>query len=609
MYTLSRMILILALIGYSFCVVMVSMWSGGFVYIGIVIVLLVCFTRRKPGNYTAYGTARWATFDDLKYAGMLGARRGPIIGRITNDSKPSFRKAQGDLFSFRVSSKEACEQFFDAIRFFRPPRQDSSLVRLPNAVHTAFFAPTGVGKGVSCVIPFLLTSHESAVVVDFKGELFLKTAEHRRRAFGHKIIVLDPYKAVSQNPDSFNPVEFIHRDSPTAIDEVRDLAEAVVIRTGQEREPHWTDSAEAWIGALTALVVYYAEFGDRSLQTVRTLLTNPTKLEMALKLMCSSDAWGGMLARMGGQLSQFKDRELSSTLTTTNRFLRFLDTLAIAANTQTSSFNPADLLGGRMTIYLVLPPEHMRSASPLLRLWIGSLLRAVVRGGLQEWNLVNFILDEASSLGNLQSLDDAVDKYRSYGVRLQFFYQSLGQLKKCFPDGQEQTLLSNVTTVFFGVNDLQTAEYVSNRLGESTIVVTSGGTSSGTSRQSSSNNGGSSTSYSSNETSNWSQLGRRLLKPDEVLGLSPRIAICFTPGISPIWTTLVRYYEKSFVIRQPGLWARFLAAMRVLVKSAVLLFVAYWFTTLILEKCKDNRPLGELSSNIQQQVPYDRYGD
>ncbi|MGY2499073.1 type IV secretory system conjugative DNA transfer family protein, partial [Klebsiella pneumoniae] len=93
--------------------------------------------------------------------------------------------AQRDLFNPIVSSKEACEQFFDAIRFFRRPRQTNELVRLSNAVHTAVFAPTGVGKGVSCVLPFLLTTRESAVVIDFKGELFEKTAEHRRRNFGH----------------------------------------------------------------------------------------------------------------------------------------------------------------------------------------------------------------------------------------------------------------------------------------------------------------------------------------------------------------------------------------------------------------------------------------
>ena len=91
-----------------------------------------------------------------------------------------------------------------------------------------------------------------------------------------------------------------------------------------------------------------------------------------------------MMARMGNQLTYFKDKELASVMTTTNRFLRFLDTLAIAESTTTSSFDPKELRNGKMTVYLVLPPEHMRAQSPLLRMWIGSMLRAVVRGGLQE---------------------------------------------------------------------------------------------------------------------------------------------------------------------------------------------------------------------------------
>ncbi len=196
--------------------------------------------------------------------------------------------------------------------------------------------------------------------------------------------MLDPFKLVTQAPDTFNALDFIEKDSPTALDEARDLAEALVIRTGQEKDPHWVDSAEAWISALIALVVRYGEPNDRSLQTVRGVLSDPAKLELAIKLMCSSDTWDGMLARMGSQLTHYKDKELNSTMTTTGRFLRFLDTVAVADSTKTSSFDPADLRKGKMTVYLILPPEHMRAQSPLLRMWIGSLLRAVVRGGLQS---------------------------------------------------------------------------------------------------------------------------------------------------------------------------------------------------------------------------------
>ena len=174
----------------------------------------------------------------------------------------------------------------------------------------------------------------------------------------------------------------------------------------------------------------------------------------------------------------------------------------------------------------------------------------------------------------MDALDDAVDKYRGYGVRLQFYFQSVSQVKKCFPDGQEQTLLSNVSQVLFGTNDMTTTEYVSNRLGESTIVVSSGGTSTGTSQQMS-GKGESSNSRSNNENSNWSQMGRRLLKPDEVLGLSPRVAITFTPEVPPIWTTLVRYYEESLVGSSPGYVDRFRAAAGMVIKSAALLFLVY----------------------------------
>ena len=88
----------------------------------------------------------------------------------------------------------ACNSFLDALR---RKKGQGELLRLPQAVHTAVFAPTGVGKGVSCILPFLLTCDESCVVIDFKGENALLTAQHRRR-MGHDVVILDPYKVVTQ---------------------------------------------------------------------------------------------------------------------------------------------------------------------------------------------------------------------------------------------------------------------------------------------------------------------------------------------------------------------------------------------------------------------------
>ena len=75
------------------------------------------------------------------------------------------------------------------------------------------------------------------------------------------------------------------------------------------------------------------------------------------------------------------------------------------------------------------------------------------------------ILDEAASLGHMECIDDALDKYRGYGIHLHLFYQSPGQLKKCFPNGQDQVAIANTTQVHFAVND-SSAEEISKRLGK-----------------------------------------------------------------------------------------------------------------------------------------------
>jgi type IV secretion system protein VirD4 len=158
---------------------------------------------------------------------------------------------------------------------------------------------------------------------------------------------------------------------------------------------------------------------------------------------------------------------------------------------------------------------------------------------------VTFICDEAASLGaNMSCIDDAIDKGRGYGISLILVYQSLGQLKICFPRDGGQTLRSNVTEVFFGTSDYDTAEEgISRRIGDHTVVVQSGGRGWGRSSQKAGMGKPSHSTLSTNANENWGITGRRLLKPEEVMGLDERTAITFVPGVPPIISKLQRYYE------------------------------------------------------------------
>lgn len=109
----------------------------------------------------------------------------------------------------------------------------------------------------------------SCVVTDPKGELFALTSKHRRRRFKHRIVRLDPFGLGGPGMDTFNPIDLIDPNSPSLLDQARDLASMLVVRTGKEHEPHWNDMAEAVISTFIAYVAACERTPEfRNLQTV-----------------------------------------------------------------------------------------------------------------------------------------------------------------------------------------------------------------------------------------------------------------------------------------------------------------------------------------------------
>jgi type IV secretion system protein VirD4 len=191
-YKAARLFLIVSVLelGYAMAVAIACGWPWSmFVALGAIAVRTV----KKRGSLWKMGTARWANEADLRRAGMIGSENGLMIGRI-DSPKPSIFQVAPALFNRRVGSKAACSWFLRCMS----SGKTGQLVRLSKSVHTAIFAPTGAGKDAGIIIPYLLDCPDSMVCIDIKGELALATAEHREKAFGHKIVILDPYKVITQ---------------------------------------------------------------------------------------------------------------------------------------------------------------------------------------------------------------------------------------------------------------------------------------------------------------------------------------------------------------------------------------------------------------------------
>src|SRR5437868_3493337 len=98
--------------------------------------------------------------------------------------------------------------------------------------------------------------------------------------------------------------------------------------------------------------------------------------------------------------------------------MRWLDTPSMAASTAASSFNPEDLPRTPMTVFVVCQHEHLKSRAGWLRATVGTLTRAVIRGGVQRTHVVHGVIDEAAAVLPLPCIDSALAAGRGFGLRL-----------------------------------------------------------------------------------------------------------------------------------------------------------------------------------------------
>lgn len=126
--------------------------------------------------------------------------------------------------------------------------------------HLMTIAPTGAGKGVSCVIPAIVQHQGPVVVMDVKGENYAITHAHRR-ATGGAIHCIDPFGVTAgmegaQPGDisGFNPFDllpYLSEDEDTAC---RALADLLLSKTNHNTDPFWR---EASVGVLAGLIQCY----------------------------------------------------------------------------------------------------------------------------------------------------------------------------------------------------------------------------------------------------------------------------------------------------------------------------------------------------------------
>ncbi|MBZ9801174.1 conjugal transfer protein TraG [Mesorhizobium sp. ES1-6] len=464
--------------------------SGSFVAIAVAIGMSV-WRAREAKNAATYGSARWATRDEIAAGGLIGPD-GVVLGKI-----------------------------------------EGKYLRHDGPEHVLCFAPTRSGKGVGLVVPSLLTWPGSAIVHDIKGENWELTAGWRAR-FG-RILLFDPTNAASA---AYNPLLEVRRGE-WEVRDVQNVADVLVDPEGSlERRNHWEKTSHALlVGAI--LHVLYSET-DKTLAGVANFLSDPQRpIETTLRTMMLTRHLGDggphpVVASAARELLNKSENERSGVLSTAMSFLGLYRDPVVAKVTSRCDWRIADLVEDERpaTLYLVVPPSDISRTKPLIRLILNQIGRRLTEDlhAKDRRHRLLMMLDEFPALGRLDFFESALAFMAGYGIKSFLIAQSLNQIEKAY--GPNNSILDNChVRVSFATNDERTARRVSDALGTGTEMRDM-------------------KNYAGYRLSPWlghlmvsrQETARALMTPGEIMQLPPTDAIVMVSGLFPIRANKVRYF-------------------------------------------------------------------
>lgn len=336
-------------------------------------------------------------------------------------------------------------------------------IRVSTESHLITIAPPRTGKTSGLLIPNLCVPDNTAwfgpsVVIDPKGAAYRAVAE-RRRQLGRTVRCLDPI-GIAGGCDTWNPLKSL---DPKDILYLQRVARALLPAEVGGETPYFQNRAIAVIvGAFLA-----SHSVERATPAfVSWLLSNPDEFEKHLAPLT------GLASDSARAILKMDSRGRDSILSTACQAFSWCDDERLQRMTDTSSFELSDLTTGNTDLFITLPPEDLKTLTPLLR-WLLCDLFTTVRRQHPLEPIVCFIDEAATMLGSYDNLLLDASELPGHNLRLWTFWQSRSQIIASLGDVGLQTLLN--TAEFTTYSDLplidpDEREFLSRTIGDYSIM-------------------------------------------------------------------------------------------------------------------------------------------
>jgi type IV secretion system protein VirD4 len=446
-----------------------ELWKGGFAFLVWLIVMVWSWIefRIKIPNHKSINTNRHAfveirniteslpswfkTFLSLLLSPLVNIRKGTGFGlggssnfaSVVDHWGHQYKKSRGDIFL-------GCSVWDHESYFGQQDDKGGSTFSEPRN-----------GKGTSFIIPNLMLYKGSALVLDGKnGENFKKTAHIRRALYGN-VLCIDPYGKTGAKSARFNPLAGLDPHSPTIIDDLAILGDALVIKSGHAKEDHFADGGERLIKALIGHMI--STQNKPNLADLRDMIMRIMSGDKALlHEMANNNACHGVI-KQAAVLFTEDTTEVRNFISNAVKATEWLTKPTMREVLSASDFSFEDLKTKQgISLYLVLDADTVQTNAPFLRLFVNMAIRALRKGSKPEIPVL-FLLDEFYSLGRMDQLSRNIDEIPGYGVKLWPVMHRIGQLQELYKQNWSSFL--GGTQVYFGLNQ-DTAEFVETEMGQ-----------------------------------------------------------------------------------------------------------------------------------------------
>lgn len=380
--------------------------------------------------------------------------------------------------------------------------------------HIFIVAGSASGKGISLGIQNALRWRGPLLAIDPKGEMAEITAIHRgtkenalgtgtsvRRFKGQKVAILDPMNqvrgAAKKYRVNYNPMGDIDMGHKGGFKKIKKLAAGLIIPEDGENA-HFSESAETLLAGAIEAVMTLQEAPDHNLPFLRKKILGNVKLKkedeptnaetaeieagfQALYTYLTDDKLpdDGHAAEAASVLGEvLESDEAGSFRTTLSRNLKWIADPDIKAHLQPSSFSLWDAVQEGWSVYLVLQPDDIGDFTNWLRMNTQIALSAKMAMGTNQSGYETlFFLDEFSALGRFKEIEKAAGYMRGYKIKLCPIIQNIGQVQVLYSKNWETFLGNAAAIIAWGLNDLESEKYISDRLGRIVVPETTYATS------------------------------------------------------------------------------------------------------------------------------------